>query len=251
LATFPDTNALPDFYIKLMRLTLEFTDFKKSLGAINWAIKKISRFQKTYVSKIIKSKDRDMVKNLSKQFYGRISSVLKQIESNLSYLELCRKIMRSYPDIKDMFTVCIYGFPNVGKSTLLNKMTNTKAEVAAYAFTTKSINVGYLETKDEKIQVIDVPGTLARADRRNDIEMQAELVMKELSNIVVYVFDLSIYCGYSIEKQIELYHKLGEKKKVLIYLSKTDLIDSEIVDNFDYKHYSLEEIKEKIVELAK
>jgi len=246
LEIFPHTEALPSFYITLMKLTLDFSEFKKSLGAINWAIKKIGFFQKEYVRKIVKEKDRYKIKDLSKQFYGRVSSVLKQIRSNLKYLDECRKIMRTYPDIKDMFTVCVYGFPNVGKTTLLNKLAGTKAEVAAYAFTTKKINAGYFKINDRKVQILDVPGTLARKEKMNVIELQAELVVKELADIVIYVFDLSGYSGYSVKRQEQLFRKLGKGKKVLIYLSKTDLVDGKVLSEFKHKHYSLEEIKEKV-----
>ena len=250
---FPDTNVLPFFYIRLMKITLDFAEFKKSLGAINWAVGKCLTFQKSYVSKITKTKDREIIKKLTKEFYGRISSVLKQIEKNLVFLEKSRKTMRTYPDIKDMFTICIYGFPNVGKTTLLNKLAGTKAETAAYAFTTKSINVGYLKTKDQKIQLIDVPGTLAREDKMNNIEKQAELVLEELADIVIFVFDLSGFSGYSVEIQQQLLNHLDQfdkEKKLLIYLSKKDIIDREVIDSFNLQHYSLEELKNIIASSA-
>ena len=204
LEMFPNELELPPFYVNLFKLTLDHPLLKRSYGAVNWASKRICILQKSYVSKIIKCKDRTEIKNLSKEFYGRLSSTLKQIDENLVYLEKARKRMRSYPDIKDLFTVCVYGFPNVGKSTFLNKLTGTKAEVAAYAFTTKGINSGFFEINKKKIQVLDVPGTLARQDKMNDVELQAELVLKELSDAVIYVFDLSEYCGYSLEQQEKL-----------------------------------------------
>jgi nucleolar GTP-binding protein len=250
MKNFPDTTILPEFYIKLMRLTLDFSEFKKSLGAINWASKKISSFQKEYIRKIIKSKDRSDITELSKQFYGRLSSCLKQIDSNLIYLEQCRKVMRTYPDIKEMFTICIYGFPNVGKTTLLNKLTGTKAEVNSYAFTTRSINAGYIEIKDDKVQVLDVPGTLARENKLNDIEFQAEIVMEDLADVVIYVFDLSETGGYEFEKQEQLYKKLGKKKKIFVYLSKQDLLDKKTIKDFKHKHYSLKEIKDQLAKLT-
>ena len=246
LESFPDSNALSDFYLKLMDLTLEYPQYKKSLGAVNWAVGKVRLVHKEYVSKIIKCKERDAIKALSKQFYGRLSSVLKQVDINLHYLESCRKVMRSYPDVKDMFTVCIYGFPNVGKTTLLNKLAGTKAKVASYAFTTKGVNAGYFKVKDQKIQVLDVPGTLARQEKMNDIELIAELVLKEVADIVIYVFDLSEYCGHSIKKQEQLFKNLG-KRKVFVYLSKKDLLEEEVLKEFKHKHYSAEEIKEHIL----
>src|SRR3989344_1657808 len=111
--TFPDLDKFPEFYIRLMQLTLNYSELKKSLGAVKWAVGRVSLLQKDYVSKINRCKEQLKIKDLVNQFYGRVSSTLKQVDSNLRYLEECRKIMKSYPDIKDMVTVCIYGFPNV------------------------------------------------------------------------------------------------------------------------------------------
>lgn len=245
LKYFPHTNDLSNFYLKLMHLTLDYPLYKQSLGAMNWAIQKIRFFQREFASKITKETGKDKIYELSKQFYGRISSVIKQIDSNLKYLEECRKIMRTYPDVKDMPTVCIYGFPNVGKTTVLNLLTGTKAKVAAYAFTTKSINAGYVVIEDKKIQVLDVPGTLARKDKMNLIELQAELVLEELANLVIFVFDFS--GSVNIKEQEDLYKKIKKsEKKVLIYLSKKDLLSPEQLKAVDYPYYSLEELKAEV-----
>lgn len=251
LGVFPETKQLPFFYVKLMELTLDFPAYKKSCGAIDWAIKRVRKLQSDYVRRIIKTKERDKIKELSKQFYGRLASVLKQIDSNLEYLESARKILRTYPDIKDMFTVCIYGFPNVGKTTLLNKLTGARAEIASYAFTTRGINSGFFTVGDQKVQVLDVPGTLAREEKMNNIELQAELVRTEVADIIIYVFDLTEQCGYSIKKQEKLLKNLKQKKKkrLLIYLSKKDLMKQDEMKQFKLKHFSEEELKEKIAKL--
>lgn len=246
IKNFPQTEKLPLFYHKLMNITLNFPYFKKSLGALNWGIHKIKFFHREYLMKIKRCREYNKKREYSHGFYGRISSLLKQINENLVYLETCRQIMRTYPDIQEMPTVCIYGFPNVGKTTLLNKLTGTQARIEAYAFTTQSINVGYLTTNNQKIQVLDVPGSLARPEKKNNIELIAELVVEELADIIIYVFDLSGYSGYGIKKQEQLFKKLSKNKKILVYLCKTDLTDTETIAQFKHKHYSLEEIKEKI-----
>ena len=257
--SFPSLEHLPEFYIKLLKLTLDYGMLRKSLGGVSWAIGKVRFLHKNYVRQLSKTKDRSKIAKLKNEFYGRISSVVKQINKELVFLEECRKIMRKYPDVKEMFTVCIFGFPNVGKTTLLNKLTGSKAEVAGYAFTTKGINSGFLTIKkkdqeDEReteIQFLDVPGTLNRLDKMNDIEKIAYLVVKELAGIIIYVFDIS-GVGYSLKKQEELLKTLKrntQHEKILIYLSKTDIVDEKEVEKFKKKYnvLSLGELKGKLV----
>jgi small GTP-binding protein len=59
--------------------------------------------------------------------------------------------------------VALIGFPSVGKSSLLNEVTDTKSEAAAYEFTTLTCIPGNLVINDTKIQMLDLPGIIEGA----------------------------------------------------------------------------------------
>lgn len=59
--------------------------------------------------------------------------------------------------------VALIGFPSVGKSSLLNRVTDTTSEAAAYEFTTLTCIPGNLVINDTKIQMLDLPGIIEGA----------------------------------------------------------------------------------------
>ena len=59
--------------------------------------------------------------------------------------------------------MALVGFPSVGKSTFLGQITRTKAETAAYAFTTLTAIPGVLEYGGAEIQILDLPGIIEGA----------------------------------------------------------------------------------------
>jgi GTP-binding protein len=56
--------------------------------------------------------------------------------------------------------VTLIGFPSVGKSSIINTLSNTKAKVADYHFTTLVPNLGVVKHKNKSFVIIDVPGLI-------------------------------------------------------------------------------------------
>jgi nucleolar GTP-binding protein len=221
VASFPQVEELPLFYNELIRITVDYGKLKRSLASLKWVQQAVGKLHREYQYKLRKTKDRDGLQKIMKSYYGRISSLGKQISKDLMYLEDSRKVMKTYPDVKELPTVAIAGFPNVGKTTLLSKLSSSKPEIAEYAFTTKHINMGYMQVGSRELQLLDTPGTLGRV-KSNPIEIQAQLALKHLADAIVYVFDPLE--SYPLANQEKLYKLvLDEKKPMVAYVSKTDI----------------------------
>ena len=228
---WPSLDALPEFYIRLFELTLSIDELKHALGAIGFATNTIKKLTLDHIRLVKNSQTPQEAKKHVGAFLGRTQSVFKKIAKKLAYLEKARTIARTFPSLDpELFTIAIAGFPNIGKSTLLKKVTGANPEIKDYAFTTKGLNTGYLEYKFSQLQFVDTPGVLGR-NKENMIEQFATITRRYVANIVVYVFDLTE--PYPLKDQQELYEQtVAEGQPVIIYMSKTDLLTKEQVDEF-------------------
>jgi nucleolar GTP-binding protein len=148
---------------------------------------------------------------------------MRQLDKHITVLNEARTVMRNLPSLDDeLFTVAIAGFPNVGKSTLLSKLTTARPEIKPYAFTTKGLNVGYFEHRFNQIQCIDTPGTLHRT-KMNAIERKADITLRYLAHCIISVIDPTEQ-SFTLAQQRTLHTHLEELDKPLfIYVSKTDI----------------------------
>jgi nucleolar GTP-binding protein len=203
---FPSIDKLPLFYQEIIDIKIDTNKLKKSLGAIDWARKTTLMVYSTQSSCLIKSGNVEFLKQKQKEIYGRVSSIVKQVDKNLVFLSGAQKILRTFPDIEDIPTVVIAGYPNVGKSSLIRQLSAAKPEVAQYPFTTKQIYVGHMEKtvryEKKQYQIIDTPGLLDRPlSERNNIEKQAIAALRNLADLIVFIFDPSGTSGYQMNDQ--------------------------------------------------
>jgi len=203
---FPSIDKLPLFYQEIIDIKIDTDKLKKSLGAIDWARKTTLMVYSTQNSSLIKSGNVEFLKQKQKEIYGRVSSIVKQVDKNLVFLSNAQKILRTFPDIEDIPTVVIAGYPNVGKSSLIRQLSAAKPEIAQYPFTTKQIYVGHMEKtvryEKKQYQIIDTPGLLDRPlSERNNIEKQAIAALRHLADLIVFIFDPSGTSGYQMSEQ--------------------------------------------------
>ncbi len=223
---FPSFDSLDIFYKEVLKLHFDLDQIKKSLGAVQWVRTTIAQLEREIAKKIKTEKSFRLINPLRRQFYARVDSIIKRIASDLQYLERVRKSLRDMPIIKTkMFTVSIVGLPNVGKTTLLSKMTGSTPEISPVAFTTRRLNLGYSK---KYIQCIDTPGALHSFAELNEIEKLAFIAMKYLAHVIVYVYDATE--PFPWEEQERLDSEVPKFKKPMVYyVTKEDILYKEKV----------------------
>lgn len=244
---YPSFEQMDLFQRELIDVIVGEDMLKHHLGALQWASNTVQKIKREYLQKIRKNKKHAF--SLQKQCYGRYVSVLKQVKENMEFLVNARTQLIGLPSVDpQLFTVVLAGLPNVGKTSVLYVLTGSEPEIQPYPFTTQGINVGYIKHRYSRIQVVDTPGLLDRPFvKRNKIEKQAISALTHLADIIVYIFDVSETCGYSINKQEHLFHDIKRfELPVITVNNKSDIMGSKYTDISTASEEGIEQLKKDI-----
>jgi len=249
----PMIEELPDFYKELAMLLVDVDVLKLTLGKLNGILPVLRKLQWEHskkLSQIETPKDADRIRRAA---FGRISSVINKQNRNLEYLNNIRGRLKEIPSLDyTLRTIVVAGYPNVGKSSFVKQIsTNKRIEVQEYPFTTKKLAIGHFSLKKRysqiKLQFIDTPGILDRPmSKRNNIELQAILALRLISDLIIFMFDPTPSCGYSIDSQLDLYHEIKDNFtkegtiEIIIVFNKMDLASLEEIKSLR-KRLNIEE----------
>ncbi len=136
-------------------------------------------------------------------------------------------------ELKTIADVGLVGFPNVGKSTILSRITKARPKIANYHFTTLSPNLGVSEYYDNQFVVADIPGLIEGASDGAGLGIEF-LRHIERTRMLVHVIDMSgvegrdPYDDYlKINAELKNYSKELAKVKQIIVANKTDIYGAE------------------------
>ncbi|HEV2448783.1 MAG TPA: GTPase [Thermoplasmata archaeon] len=160
-------------------------------------------------------------------FYGRAASMVREVDADLRALEVAERFLRERPSVDpNVATLVVAGFPNVGKSSLVARLSSAHPEVAAFPFTTLSIAVGHADLGFDRMQVVDTPGVLGRRGRSNPAETEALVALERAADAILFVLDPSETSGYTMADQERLLARWKEEYPAIPILeieTKADL----------------------------
>ena len=135
--------------------------------------------------------------------------------------------------LKTIADIGIIGLPNAGKSSLLAAITNANPKIANYKFTTLNPNLGVAQYDDKEVVLADIPGLVEGAHEGVGLGTQFLKHIERCKSLLhlIDITNLDIKESYDqVKKELANYSSEMMKKKEIVVLNKTDLVDKDIID---------------------
>ncbi|WP_428024014.1 tRNA uridine-5-carboxymethylaminomethyl(34) synthesis GTPase MnmE [Arcobacter sp.] len=209
------------------------------------------------IAKLIEARSEDAVKLLARQLKGELTSFVNDIREDLLFMLAYTEVSIDYAeedlpeDIFDQiekklekiiiklsdtlesskrregliegFKVAIIGKPNVGKSSLLNKLLNfDRAIISDIAGTTRDTIEESVKIGTHIIKIVDTAGIREASDTIERIGIEKSLSAVEEADIIISLFDNSKVCDEEDKKILTILDDIENKEKIVV-LNKIDL----------------------------
>ncbi|MET0364428.1 MAG: GTPase ObgE [Sphingobium sp.] len=136
--------------------------------------------------------------------------------------------------LKLLADVGLVGLPNAGKSTFINQVTNTKAKVGAYAFTTTKPQLGVVSHKQREFVLADIPGLIEGASEGVGIGDRF-LGHIERCRVLLHLIDATgddpLEAWRVVCNELEAYGEGLDEKPQIVALNKGDLLGAELMED--------------------
>lgn len=135
-------------------------------------------------------------------------------------------------ELKLVADVGLVGYPNAGKSTFLSVVSNARPEIADYAFTTLTPNLGVADIDDTSLLIADIPGLIEGASEGKGLG-DAFLKHVERTAVLLHLIDAyqdDIAAAYkTIRKELKNYSEELARRPEVVALTKTEGLDDELI----------------------
>ena len=135
-------------------------------------------------------------------------------------------------ELKLLADVGLVGFPNAGKSTFLSVVSNARPEIADYAFTTLTPNLGVADVDDGSLLIADIPGLIEGASEGKGLG-DAFLRHVERTAVILHLIDAysnDVARAYqTIRHELAAYSEDLARRPEVIALTKIDGLDEDMV----------------------
>lgn len=137
-------------------------------------------------------------------------------------------------ELKLLADVGLLGFPNAGKSTLLSVVSNARPEIADYAFTTLTPNLGVADIDDTSLLIADIPGLIEGASEGKGLG-DAFLRHVERTSVLLHLIDAyteDVARAYkTIRAELAAYGTELDGRPEVVALTKTEGMDKELIEH--------------------